>query len=258
MNDDQLSLTKKKFPILFSFSQDYTGSDYNDIRQLFRDKPVLIFGEDYWSKYEQSLQSLTEKDKQYLFGKLKTLTKRIDEKAGWPHFEERLNEALAYRYLQKNGYKKIRFIDENTKNGRKPDLEILNANDSLNGLVEVKTIRFSLDEYAAVKKELETGKGRFLPMQVNKNLYKKITDDLDKAVKQLTYQGSASISLRRIYLFLNLDAGVLMDLIFTPDSDLQNFICQTKKTLDKNNHIDLKTYLLGGIPGEPKELKCKG
>ncbi|MGA2911751.1 MAG: hypothetical protein ABSE17_03930 [Candidatus Levyibacteriota bacterium] len=256
MNKDQLSLTKAKFPTLFSFSQDYEGKDKNDIRQYFRDKPTLILGEGYWLKYERALQLLPVEDKNHLLNKLKTLTKKLSEQEGWPHFEEKLNEALVYEYLQKEGYRKIKFIQENSRNGRKPDFEILNSDFSLKGLIEVKTIRYSLDEFAAVKKETETGEGRFLQMQA-KGLYEKINDALITSAIQLKSYSSSAIEIRGVYLFLNLDSGILMDLIFTPTSDLEQFLCKTKKDLYSKEQVELKIYLLSGIFGDPKEFKCK-
>jgi len=261
MNQEQIDWTQKKFPILFSFAKEYTESDADDIRQAFRDKPILLLGQEYWLKYERALQHLSDDDKKYLLERLRNTTKKLSGEKGWPHFEEVLNEALAYEKLLKDGLKKIRFIDEKENEGIKPDLKILNEDNSLRGLVEVKTTRFSDYEYKAVSEEHKTGKGRWLPMETHPTLYKKITSEIEEAINQIWSYDSTSLFTRRIYLFLNLDNGILMDIIFTPRSDLEEFLCNLKEIAKKGElsrregkTAELKIYVLSGR--NPVEL-CK-
>ncbi len=263
MNAKEIKLTESRFPILFPFAKDYTGNNPDDIRLAFRDRPYLLNGEGYWLKYERALQDLSQEDRDYLLGKLQTQTVKLSEEKGWPHFEEVLNEGLAYEYLLRDGYVKVRFVKEESAKGLNPDLKVLKDDDSLDGLAEVKSIRFSDDEYVAVKKELETGDGRFLAMDIHPNLYKKITHNIEEAINQMWSYNSSDLSLRRINLFLNLDSGNLMDVIFTPQSNLEQFLCQAKEALNvgtfsghEGQKIELKAFVLSGT-GEPVELKCK-
>ena len=261
MNDEEVVWTRKKFPILYSFAEAYTKNDPSDIRQCFRDKPVLLLGEGYWLKYEEALQQLTEIDRKYILEKLCKSTKKLSTEKGWPHFEEVLNEALAYGLLIKSGFAQIRFIEETQGKGLKPDMKILDKGNSLDGLAEVKTTRFSDNEYKAVSEELRTGKGRRVPTEAHPTLYKKITSGVEEAIDQLWEYDATALSTRRIYLFLNLDSGNLIDLIMTPSSDLEEFLCQLKEIVqtgtlpDKEGKIaELKIYVLSGR--NPVEI-CK-
>lgn len=261
MNDDQLKLTKQQFPLLYSFAMEYGGDNRDDLRWWILNKPILILGGSYWIKYEKALEGLLKKDREYLLEKLKKLTIRSKRQKSWNQFEEKLNEALAYMHvLQKES--QVHFIEEKQNTGEQPDIAIYTKK-QLTGLVEVKTIGYSLNEYDAVEKELSTGDGRFLQMQAHKTLYKKITDDLNKAVKQMWSYSKTKNLVRKIFLFLNLDSGILMDFIFAPKSDLEQFLCGKKKELQSGTFsvnkekIELKIYLTSGLPAQPKELKCR-
>lgn len=254
MNDAHIKLTKEKFPTLFSFAQEYTDNDATDIRQHFRDKALLLFGEDYWLKYETALQVLAQEDRLFLLNRLRTVTKKLSEEKGWPHFEEILNEALVYQFLSNEGHERVCFIKTDRKR-LTPDLKIHDREGSIKGLAEVKTTRFSDDEYKIVSEEFKTGKWRFLDTSVHPTLYKKITSGIEEAIKQLWKYDSSALSIRRIYLFLNLDIGNLLDIIFTPDSDLQEFLYRLKETIKKDvKSTELKIYVLSGR--SPVEL-CK-
>ncbi|NTU46320.1 hypothetical protein HGA88_01720 [Candidatus Roizmanbacteria bacterium] len=250
MDQEQINITNSKFPVLIKFANEYLGENEKDIRYLFRTRPILLNGEGYWCKYEEALQVLSTTDLEYLLGRLKSATVSLSAEKGWPHFMEILNEALAYWLLRKDGYKSISFIDESS-NGLSPDIEVLDTDNR--GLIEVKTTRFSDNEYKAVSEEFEKGNGRFLDTAVHPTLIKKINAGVSEAIKQLWEYRPIHLPLRRIYLFLNLDDGNLLDIIFTPESDLKLFFCKLKATLmngefpsQEGKNIELKIYILSG------------
>jgi len=262
MDDKQRESTRVKFPVLFKFANDYHEDDSNDIRLLLRDQPKLLFGEEYFIKYESALQALSDKDRLYVLSKLSTCTIKLSQEKGWPHFEEVLNEALAAKFMIDEGLKTVEFIENDQSKGVKPDIQIVAGDSSVIGLAEVKTTRFSEDEYKALSDELKTGEGRFLSASLHPTLMKKITDGVAEALGQLWHYNSApTITTRRVYLFLNLDAGNMIDLIFTPNSDLQEFLCRLKESVrngvlprHENKNADLIVYTLSGY--KPVLVKC--
>ncbi len=262
MDRNQIKLTFEKFPVLFNFARQYKENDPNDIRTSFRDSPVLLIGEEFWQYYEQALQTLSHEDKDFLLKKLGTTTKKLSEERGWAHFEEILNEVLAHKMLSDDNFGRVVFIDDSKEQGLTPDLKILVNGNILYGLSEVKTIRFSDDEYKVVSEELRTGKGRFLSAEVHPTLEKKIIEEVKEAVNQIWTYYSTELSIKRVYLFLNLDQGNYIDLIFTPQSDLEQFLCSLRIDTEngtiqnlENKKVQLKIYILAGR--KPVELKCE-
>ena len=264
MNKSIKKQTIKEYPILFGkFASQYRGKDQQDIRYHFTSRPVLLWGRNYWLKYEKALASLSQKDRLYILDKLIGSTKRLISKVkkvdvGWPHFEEILNEVLVYKWLLDEGKSNVHFIHE-ASNSCTPDLGYSTVEDNTDGFNEIKTIRFSENEYKYFESLKNSTDGRFLSLDLSPVLLKKIEETLGKALSQLWEYDSDPNKQRQITLFLNLDSEVLINLILTPSSDLEEYL-QIIITSTKNGKFDchigqqakLKIYTLSGY--DPVEI----
>ncbi len=94
---------------------------------------------------EGLLQGLDAAAWDFLKSEIRPLLLARDEKRGWQQLFDKLNQARAYNYLQRVGYRDIRFIPESkVKSQKAPDLEA--TRDATRILCEVKTINVSEDE----------------------------------------------------------------------------------------------------------------
>ncbi len=144
--------------------------------------------------YDDALRVLDRESWQVL--KTKALAHFRDHRTGQlkQGFFNQLNEAFAYRYLVRQGYRRVKLITEQGR--RVPDLQYFDG-----GLLrhcEVKTIGISEEE---ISRRSSQGVFTNTYLRLSEGFFKKLTDAIAKARSQIKEQGTSGL----VYLLVLLD-----------------------------------------------------
>jgi hypothetical protein len=130
----------KRFSYLIRHIEGKYKNDYwiENYKLLMQYKEIRKFHR----MYNKLLYQIDERSWYILYEKLIIKFNEKENTRGKRDFFNTLNEAFAYRYLKRKGYKEIRFINE--EDTKKPDIKYIN--DGIIEFCEVKTVNLSDNE----------------------------------------------------------------------------------------------------------------
>jgi hypothetical protein len=186
------------------------------IREIIAEIRERYPRDEFFSNFETSCRNIPEKKNSYCIYngalmlldneswqilKCKALEHYMDHREGQKKqgFFNQLNEAFAYRYLVRQGFKDVRFIEENKK--KSPDIRYSVHNTQ--SYCEVKTLGIS-DDQINRRNTMAVSDGSDYEILKN-GFLKKFHDAICTAKQQLCAFGSNGL----VYIIINFDDGTL-------------------------------------------------
>lgn len=153
----------------------------------------------YYRSYNDALMALDIESWSILKGK--ALDQYLNHRNGQRKegFFNQLNEAFAYRYLVRKGFKSVRFIEEGNK--KSPDISFDDRN--VQSYCEVKTLGISDDEIGRRYKQLDYDGSVYVDL--SEQFLKKLKGAIGKAWKQIHSFGENGL----VFVFIRFDDPTL-------------------------------------------------
>jgi hypothetical protein len=145
---------------------------------------------------ETDLQGLDAEAWVFLKGEVAPLLAAKDPMRGWQSLFDKLNQAKAFNYLKKAGYRNVRFVSPSAVKGQQtPDLEADGA------LCEVKTVNVSKIE----ADRRATGGVGMIADHLEEGFFNKLSSDLRKAKAQMVAYDTSASTKHIAYVIVNFD-----------------------------------------------------
>ena len=169
---------------------------------LLRDTPSI---KQKYLALESTLQGMDSDSWGFLKSEAHTyLTKKCRKGRGWEQLFTILNQARAYNYLRSIGCSGVAFIPRATCNGiETPDLQGEFCGTKV--LCEVKTINISDLEVAARNSGVPCAIDRIDEKPLDPGFFNKLSDDIEKAKRQMEAFDNRSDVKRIVYIIVNFD-----------------------------------------------------